>query len=298
MKKAVLLAACVVGSLAWAGLRPAHADARDDAAGLAAFRTGAFAEAYQDWTSSAQTGDPRAARLVGGLYDTGEGVHQDRAEALRWYKRAAALGDAAAMFNIAVSYDSGTGATQDRAEAARWYARAAALHHGRAEYNLALMDESGDGVRRNPEAARRLFQAAARDGIGAAAAHIPPAQHVAVRSTPAGEDTTFFQAQRDLLSRTPQDAASAVALFRQAASRNDAAAPMAQYDLAWCYENGIGVAVDRRQAHALYVGAAAATREASLHDLADSGARGTQAPGGASGATGAVPASRPEGPGR
>ena len=277
MKKAALFAACAFAALAWPGCRPARASAQEDAAGLAAFRTGAFAEAYQDWTASAQSGDARAARLVGGLYDTGEGVHQDRPEALRWYERAAALGDAAAMFNIAVAYDSGTGAAQDRAEAARWYARAAALHHGRAEYNLALIYEDGDGVRRNPEAARRLFRAALRDGIGAAASHIPPAQRVAGGATPAGEDTTFFQAQRALLSRTPEAAASAVALFRQAASRGDAGAPMAQYDLAWCYENGIGVAVDRRQAHALYLGAAAAAKEVNLHDLADAGARGTQA---------------------
>ena len=298
MNKAALRAALAVAILASPGPRPARADARDDEAGLSAFRVGAFAEAYRSWTASAQAGDARAARLLGGLYDTGEGVHQDRLEALRWYERAAALGDAAAMFNIAVSYDSGTGVPPDRSKAAHWYARAAALHHGRAEYNLALLYEAGDGVRRNPAAATRLFRAAERDGIAAAASHLPASQHVAVAARATGDDTTFFQAQRALLSRTPADAASAVALFRQAAARNDAQAPMARYDLAWCYENGIGVPVDRQQAYRLYLRAAATTGEASLHELAEAGARNLHGAPAASGPDATVSASHAAAPER
>jgi len=258
------------------GATRARADPGMDAAGAAAFRQGAFAEAYADWTISAQAGDGRAARYLGVLYDTGEGVHQDRARAFHWYERAAALGDAGGMFNMAVSYDAGTGTEQNRAEAARWYGRAAALHHGRAEYNLALMYEAGDGVPRDPAKARLLFEAAAHDGIAAATAHLPASQRVAVAMQPAGADTIFLQAQRALLSRTPQDAISAVALFRQAASRNDPAAPLAQYDLAWCYENGIGVQADPQQARALYLRAAAEAHEPGLRDLAQAGAKGVE----------------------
>lgn len=81
----------------------------------------------------------------------------------------------------------------------------------------------------------------------------------------------MLRAQRALLSRTPQDAIPAVALFRQAASRTDPAAPLAQYDLAWCYEDGIGVQADPHQARALYLRAAVEAREPTLRDLAQAG---------------------------
>lgn len=250
----------------------------DDAAGLAAFRNGAFAEAYQAWSAAAQAGDARAARFLGVMYDTGEGVRQDPVEALQWYRRAADLGDRVGMFNVAVSCDAGTAGRQDKAEAAQWYARAAARHHGRAEYNLALMYEAGDGVRRSHVKAIRLFTAAERDGISAAASHLPAQGRVTVGAPPPVEDTEFLQAQRALLSRDPQETATAITLFRQIAAGGGAAAPMARYDLGWCYENGVGVGADRDQAYILYLQAARQTDDPGLRALAQSTALGLHAP--------------------
>ena len=257
--------------------RPAHADDASDGQGIASFRSGRFAEAYRDWTGAAAAGSGRAARLLGVMYDSGEGVPQDRGQALRWYERAAELGDVGGMFNVAVSYDSGTGIVRDAATAARWYARAAARHFGRAEYNLALMYESGDGVRRSPAAAARLFRDAAGDGIAAARSHLPVTREVTLQLPPPDDDALFHDAQRALLSRTPEDATRAAALFRQAAQRNDPAGQMAAYDLAWCYENGIGVAVDRSQAYALYGRVAANAADPALRGLAEAGATGVRA---------------------
>ncbi len=256
--------------------RPAQADDAGDAQGVALFRSGRFAEAYRAWRQAAEAGDGRAARLLGVMYDSGEGVPQDRVQSLYWYRRAAELGDPGGMFNIAVSYDSGTGVQRDAMAAAGWYARAAARHFGRAEYNLALMYDSGDGVRRSPAAASRLFRAAAGDGIAAARSHLPVTREVTLRIPPPGDDALFHDAQRALLARTPEDAARAAALFRQAATQDDAAGEMAAYDLAWCYENGIGVAADRSQAYALYVHVAANTRDQALRSLAEAGALGVR----------------------
>ena len=288
-----VLGFCIGG--AWAVAQPASADDAADSEGIALFRSGRFAEANRDWIQAVQAGDGRAARLLGVMYDSGEGVPQDRRQALYWYQRAAELGDAGGMFNVAVSYDSGTGVSRDSVAAAHWYARAAARHFGRAEYNLALMYEAGDGIRRDPAAASRLFRAAMGDGIAAARGHLPVTREVTLRLPPPDDDALFLNAQRALLSRTPEDAARAAALFRQAATRDDAAGQMAAYDLAWCYENGIGVPVDHLEAYSLYVHVAADARDPALRSLAEAGALGVRIPPRARAAT--PPASRSVAPG-
>ncbi len=40
-------------------------------------------------------------------YDKGQGVPQDYAEAVRWYRKVAEQGNASAQFNLGVMYDSG-----------------------------------------------------------------------------------------------------------------------------------------------------------------------------------------------
>ena len=245
----------------------------DDRSGIAAFRSGAFAEAYQTWRTAADAGDGAAARFIGVMYDAGEGVPQDQRQALQWYRRGADLGDRVAMFNVAVLYDAGRGVARDHAQATQWYARAARLHEGRAEYNLALMAAAGDGMPRNPGLARRLFADAARDGISAAAARVPaamPPRRAVGRPDPA--EATFAEAQQALLSRDAAAKATAVSLFRRAAEGQGPAASMAQYDLAWCTENGIGTTQDREQAYRLYLRAAAGTGDTNLRQLAEAGA--------------------------
>ena len=252
------------------------ADARaDEMAGIDAFRAGAFAEAYRSWHDASDAGDARASRFLGVMYDTGEGVSQDPRQALEWYRKAASLGDKVAMFNVAVLYDAGAdGVPKDHCEAARWYGQAAERHDGRAEYNLALMLTAGDGIPRDPARAQRLFANAARDGVAAASAHLRhPLPGAAMNSVPVDpEDAAFGQAQRALLSRQPQEKADAAALFRRAAAGHGPAASLAQYDLAWCTENGIGTPVDREQAYRLYLEAAAGTSNIGLHQLAVAGA--------------------------
>jgi TPR repeat protein len=45
---------------------------------------------------------------------------------VRLYRLAAAQGDAAAQFNLGVKFENGQGVAQDKAEAIRWYRLAAA----------------------------------------------------------------------------------------------------------------------------------------------------------------------------
>ncbi len=59
------------------------------------------------------------------MYDNGEGVPQDYAEAVKWYRLAAEQGDASAQYNLGIMYINGKGVPQDYAEAVKWYRLAA-----------------------------------------------------------------------------------------------------------------------------------------------------------------------------
>ncbi len=83
---------------------------------------------------------------LGVRYAKGEGVPQDHAEAVKWYRKAAARGHAKALYNLGVMYDIGQGVTQDYARAAKWYHMAAGRGYAIAQSNLGLMYSSGQGV--------------------------------------------------------------------------------------------------------------------------------------------------------
>jgi hypothetical protein len=60
------------------------------------------------------------------MYQKGEGVPIDYAEAMSWLKKAAINGSSTAMYNIGVSYQKGLGVSVNREEATKWFAQAAA----------------------------------------------------------------------------------------------------------------------------------------------------------------------------
>ena len=62
---------------------------------------------------------------LGGCYYDGEGVEQDYAEAVKWYRKAAEQGYAVAQFEMGWCYKHGYGVPKDLAEAKRWYRKAA-----------------------------------------------------------------------------------------------------------------------------------------------------------------------------
>jgi len=81
---------------------------------------------------SAEEGYAEAQFNLGEMYDSGDGVTQNYAEAMKWYRLAAERGDADAQLNVAVMYGSGEGVAQDDAEAYTWCAVAAAGGHDEA----------------------------------------------------------------------------------------------------------------------------------------------------------------------
>ena len=95
---------------------------------------------------AAEQGLATAQYNLGVMYGTGEGVPQDDAEAIRWYRLAAEQGLATAQYNLGVMYDDGLGVPQDDAEAIRWYRLAAEQGLATAQYNLGVMYSTGRGV--------------------------------------------------------------------------------------------------------------------------------------------------------
>ncbi|MGI4802831.1 MAG: tetratricopeptide repeat protein [Janthinobacterium lividum] len=274
-------AAALLTILAGAALLTAPARA-NTAAGLEDLRSGRYAEAIVEWKAAAGSGDATAALLLGVMSDTGQGVPQDYAQALSWYRRAAEAGSPSGMFNVGIMYDAGQGVLQDQAEAARWYERAAAKGFPRAEYNLALMYEDGSGVLRNRRHAIQLFRSAAQHGLTSANTHLaglglgPPPSRARSLQTPDPDTVAldeFRRAQAGMLARTPLQAADAVTLFRHAAQHAGTMAQSAQYDLGFCYENGIGVPRDRAQAYGWYMRSMAGGDDAQVKAIAASSAR-------------------------
>jgi TPR repeat protein len=60
------------------------------------------------------------------MYANGEGLSQDYAEALKWYRLAATQGDARSQSNLGIMYANGQGVPRDLSEALNWFRLAAA----------------------------------------------------------------------------------------------------------------------------------------------------------------------------
>ncbi len=104
----------------------AYTDEADFNAGVAAYKKGDYATALREWRPLAKQGDAKAQYNLGLMYGNGEGVPQDYARAVKWYRMAAPeQGNAGAQNNLGVMYDKGLGVPQDYAQAHMWYNLAA-----------------------------------------------------------------------------------------------------------------------------------------------------------------------------
>lgn len=85
-------------------------------------------------------------------------------EGFRWILKAAECGHPGAQHFVASEYANGENLSQNLAEAAKWYERAAESGHAEAQYNLSLMYFFGEGVPKSTERARELILAAGTSG--------------------------------------------------------------------------------------------------------------------------------------
>lgn len=127
------LAASLVACLGLTSAAPAEAGFAE---GMAAVRASDYEKAFEELLPSAQAGDERAQFHIGFMYDFGEGIPENDAEAVRWYRRAAEQGHVGAQFNLSSLYLGGEGVPENAAEAHMWCRRAAEQGHSEAQFNL------------------------------------------------------------------------------------------------------------------------------------------------------------------
>jgi TPR repeat protein len=107
---------------------------------------------------------------LGFLYELGQGVEVDEAEAVRLYQAAYDAGDrGAAPANLAYVYDNGIGVAEDDAIAARYYQEASDAGISWAMTSLGWFYENGMGVEEDYARAVELYQKASDLGDAEAA---------------------------------------------------------------------------------------------------------------------------------
>jgi len=104
---------------------------------------------FDETMAAAKQGEAYAQYNLGVMYDFGNGVPENDAEAVKWYRKAADQGLADAQYNLGVMYDFGRGVPENDAEAVKWYRKAADQGYVTAQYNLGNMYVHGEGVPEN-----------------------------------------------------------------------------------------------------------------------------------------------------
>jgi len=146
--------------LLWSGT----ACTQDYDAGRSAYINGDYPQAYEILLPLAEAGNAEAQKIIGIMYDYGQGVEKDKRAALDWFIRSAEQGQPAVQYQVGAKYFRGDGIQQDYGEAARWWEKAAAGGQVDAQFNLGLMYYRGLHVPRDHKRAAELFQAAAEQG--------------------------------------------------------------------------------------------------------------------------------------
>jgi len=83
----------------------------------------------------------RCGAKIGLMYFNGEGVTENDAEAVKWFRKAAEQGDALAQKNLGVMYVTGEGVPVNNVKAYMWWALAKAQGDEGAAGNLDIIKE-------------------------------------------------------------------------------------------------------------------------------------------------------------
>ena len=101
-------------------LRAVHATEKAFLAGTTAYGRDDFAAALEAWHPLAEQSDARAQTGLAHMYADGNGVPQNDAEAVKWYRKAAEQGYDKAQAGLGAMYAYGRGVPQDNMQAYAW----------------------------------------------------------------------------------------------------------------------------------------------------------------------------------
>lgn len=131
---------------------------------LAAYDAGDYEKALKLLKPFAEEGDPKAQMLLGSLYDNGDGISYDHAQAATWYKKAATQGHLQAQTLLGEMYLKGRGVEQNEEEGARWMIKAAQQGSMEAQSQTAELYFKGIGVTQSFKEAAKWYRKAAERG--------------------------------------------------------------------------------------------------------------------------------------
>ena len=130
------------------------------------------AEAVRWYRMATEKGNARALNNLGTMYYDGRGVEKNPAVAVEFFMRASERGNILAPRNIGNAYYYGVGVESNHVEAAKWYRMAAEKGEAVAQYDLGLMYLHGRGVEKDIDEAMEWFHLSARNGYGDAIGRI------------------------------------------------------------------------------------------------------------------------------
>jgi uncharacterized protein len=114
--------------------------------GRAYYKANNFGAAVPKFRKAADLGNALAQNNLGVMYQNGQGVPRDYAEALKWFRLAGDQGIALAQNNLGAMYQNGYGVPQNYAEALKWFQKAADQGNALGQYSLGAMYLYGRGV--------------------------------------------------------------------------------------------------------------------------------------------------------
>lgn len=193
----------------------------------------------------AESGDVIAQRNLGYMYGTGTRVKQDYDKAFYWSMKAAEQGDPQAQSNLGLLYYNGYGVEKDYTKSFEWYLEAAKKGNLIARYNVGLAYEYGLGIEKNIEEAAHCYAGLAMVGD--------------VRSQ--YKLGCFHLEGLGGLYKCP--VTGFTWLKKAAESGHDDA----QYRVAECYYEGVGVEPDHQQAFEWFSKAAEQDQEDAVYSF-------------------------------
>lgn len=208
---------------------------------------------------AAEDNDGWSMDILGRMYEGGEGVPTNQAEALKWFRGAADQGFAYSQFRLGIAAETGKGVAVNHADATHWFTLAGAQGHMLSQHNAGLAYEKGKGVPANPAEAFRWYLLAAEQGFVDSQLNVGVAYHQGrgVRAdfreaerwylAAAGQDSAAAMNNLGVLydAAKPRRAADSARWFLAAAERGHA---RAQLHIGIAYANGDGVEKNLREA--------------------------------------------------
>ncbi|GFR66205.1 death ligand signal enhancer [Elysia marginata] len=189
----------------------------------------------------------------------------DMATAVGHLQHSCLLGNLSACFNLGLCHEIGSGVPQDKTKAIYYYQKAARGGHKQALYNLGLMCLShGEDSTERAGAREDSKKKSCKKGEG----HLGLSKDMGLDFLEEAARLGLPEAQTYLgvyLMEECEKPAQAVSYFKAAAYQNDTEA---QYLLAVCYEQGLGVETNECLAARFYSMSAQAGHNLALYNLA------------------------------